>query len=347
MDEDLFSEFDEDTANSKEESKAESTNPPSSESSVKPSEVLASQDNPYEGLTEDQQIILGDMANFYSLNVSEVIVEFNKAYVDKSLNRFNSNRNKKFDLAKAIMKSILDEKAKVKCFLVTPIGRNVFYAKEANMVISTIVALMQYEVTDKKGATKIVKKRKSIKGFDKVGESVYQSIKPMVNFYNYEPMLKRDKKDEFTLSEFTSFEHGTPPEGKMSNMTDLEIYKGLKIKPHESIHTAGMSRIPKNEKFPDPTDLKAVYVLCEPVTKYNAPKDFTDVISMSSKAIDFDGNSFRMNFPCLPEFESMVDEFPKGERFSGVAICTLQEDEKSGDIRMNLYNFFPSDEGDQ
>lgn len=300
--------------------------------------------NPYESLDDDQTIIIKDMADFYGLDVTEVISEFNKAYLDKSLNRFNSNKPKKFNLAKAIMKNVLDEKAKVKTFTVQPFGKNVFYAINSNQVISTVVALMQYE---KDG--KIIKKKKVIRSFDKVGDKCYQSLDKMIAFYNYEPMLKKDKKDEFQLSEFTSFEHGTPPEGKMANLTDLEIYAGLGIKPVESIKKAGLSRINKGEKYADPLDLKAIYVLSvsSKINKFNPPKDFPDVQSLSSTMMDEEGNSFLMYFPALPEFETMVNDFTPDEKFSGIAIGTLSEKEETGEITMNVFNFFPSDEGEE
>lgn len=326
MSDELFSGFDE------EETASPTTN---EESNVIPSEVLSKQDSGYEVLNDDQKIILGDLASHYSLAIAEVIKEFDLAYADKSLNRFNNNRDKKFNLAKAIMKSVLEEKAKVKTYSVMPIGKSSFYAKNANMVISTLVALMEYE---KDG--KIVKKKMAIRGFDNKGDTMYKSLQDAIFFYNYNPMLKYDEgKDEFSLSEFSSFAFGNPPEGKMANLTDLEIYKGLKIVPHENINKAGLSRIPKGSDYADPTDLKAVHIIGSPVRSYKAPTDFDDVKSVSTQAIDWEGNSFNLYFPSLPEFEAMFAEVPKNERFSGVAIGTIAEN-KNGNITMNAYNFY-------
>jgi len=353
-DEDIFSEFNE---NKPEESvkEVETTLPeeektvvqPNEDSNVVPSEVIAEKGNPYSQLSEDQKIILGDMANSYSIDIGEVIKEFNRAHLDKSLIQF-SDKERKFNMAKAIMKNILDEKAKVKTFVATPIGANVFYAPKSNQVISNLVALMQYEVEDKKtGAVTIVKKRKVIKSFDKAGESNYQSLHKMIPFYSYDLMLKRDKKDEFTLSEFSSFEHGSQPEGNLANLTDLEIYKGLKIIPQESIQSAGMSKLPEDSEYPYATDLKALYVICEPFSSYNPPKDFKDVVSMSTKAIDYEGVSMVLRLPALPGFVTMVSEFPKGERITGIGIGTLHENPKTGDIIFTIYNFFPSSEEEE
>lgn len=311
------------------------------EKNVVPSEVLATSNNPYETLNEDQKIMLKDIAqNLNNLEEQDVINEFNKAFVDSSLKRFP--HEKKFKLAKAMMKSVLEEKSKIEKFTIMPMGKSLMYSRDTNMVVSSLPAMIAYTKNDK-----IVKKKVTIKAFDRdASETKYKCLHKCLPFHTYDALLiKKTTKevDEFTITDYTDFEIGTPPSGKLENMTDIELYKTLGIVPYDSHLVAGCTRNGA-DGYQDGTDLKAIYVIANQPRKYKAPKDYPDLDSISSYAIDFDGNEITLYFSAFPEILAIVNSIPKDEKLTGIAIGTIRENLKTGAISMSINNFIPFDD---
>ena len=311
------------------------------EKNVVPSEVIATNNNPYDTLNEDQKIVLKDISqSLNNLEEQDVINEFNKAFVDNSLRRFP--HDKKFTLAKAMMKSVLEEKSKIEKFTIMPMGKSLMYSKKTNMVISTLTAMIAYEKNEK-----LVKKKVAIKGFDRnASEKKYQSLHKCNQFYTYEALLiKKTNKgvDDFSLTDYTDFEIGTPPEGKMADMTDIELYKTLGIVPYDNHKLAGNTKSGA-DGYADSTDLKAVYVIANKPRIYNAPKDYPDVDSISSYAIDFEGNEITLYFSAFPEIKAIVENIPQDEKLTGLAIGTIYENPDTGAFSMSIYNFIAFDD---
>ena len=320
-----------------------------SDSNVLPSEAIASSNSPFESLTDEQKESIKETTESYGLEQKDIISEFNKAYVDKTLKFWNNDLPKKFKMAKAMMNSVLIEKAKLKKFTVIAIGKSIFLSKDKNTAISTMIGLVQYEVENETTGNTIIKEEiKEIKNFDKVGDTKnYQCLIKCMPFFTYETLLIKDKKHEFKLSEYTDFEMGTPPSEQLSNLSDEQLYEKINIKTYEDIKDAGMTKL-KDDGFADSTDLKAVKVFLPKPATYSAPKQFPDLEGLSTNnAIDFEGNPVTLYFTSFfPEMKLNFSNLAKDERITGIAIGTIKENDL-GKYVMSVYNFIPFTVGEE
>lgn len=341
---DLFSNFedsDDPKATNEKAVEVQPTATPPTEVAAAPTQQPTTSQAAYDTLTEDQKIILGDIASSFSLDINEVVIEFNKAHADKSLNRWRDKPDKIFKLSKAMMNSVLEEKSKIQKYPFMALGKSMFYGKDSNMMISTIVGVVEYEKS-LDGTLHTVKERKAVKSFDRGGEKIYQCLKKSLAFHTYETLLIKDNKNEFNLSEYTNFDIGTPPEGKFATMSDLELYTGLGIKVVENWKDTGYSKN-NADGFQDPCDLKAVQVIVNKPNPWSAPKDFPDVQSLPSSAVDFEGNNLTLYFSDLPETKVLFDQVEKDQKIIGVAIGTIRKDKNENDT-MSVFNFIKSEE---
>lgn len=316
------------------------------DSNVVPSEAIAASNSPYEQLNDEQKIEIKEIEATYenaeSINHDIVINEYNKAYNEKSLDFWNNDLPQKFVMALAIMNSVLIEMAKLKTFTIIALGKSTFLSKDKQYAISTLVAIIQYEIENETTGNMIAKEEiKIIKKIDKVGESTdYKSLIKCLPFFTYEPLLIKDKKHNFELSEFTNFDMGTPPSEELSKLTDRQLYESIGIKIFDDIKVAGLTKLDDSNN-PDATDLKAIKVFLPKPTTFTAPKTFPDIEGLSSnKALDFKGNAIILYFTAYPEMKMNFVNLGKDERIAGIAIGTLKEN-KSGDCVMSVFNFLP------
>jgi len=281
-----------------------------------------------DNLSSFQKTELNNLATTYKVDLSYVEKHFSETW-NTPIFKTVKDPARKFRMVKRDVENHLEDLAELIQTTFFVFGKYTSYIPgDWNNVASSLVGLL----TVSGGPPKLI----NVTSWEDPGSKIYVNLNDAVPLHSYKIYLdqkedKKTKKKTLGLSVNTKFKHGVSPidsnpakYGKMTSIDLLKKFAGVSV--YDSVDESGLSRKPGGGRA-DPTDLKAVRVLCTTFSRRFKAKDsdFPNMYQMQSDGTDFEGAKVILRFPPFSEYEIFKQEIAEKQGFSGIAVGPVSE----------------------